>query len=135
VAKKVQLKVYVDPDLLERLWSIIRKKWSERTYGARAAEVSDAIAYWINRHQETLELHTNTHKPINPAFPRVHLICRQIVEAVKKRGFTFQVPASVVEKEIGEIRGSDRRTIRKWLKNLTKYGYMKWIQLRLLEII
>jgi len=131
---KVQLKVYVDSKIVEKLWDLIKKKY-ERTYGALSCEVQDALAAWIQSHEETLELHTNTHKKINPHLPRSHREAREIIEWLKDRGFFLQVSINNLKKAIENTRGSDPRTIKKWIKFLVDNGYMKWISHRILEIV
>jgi len=132
--RKVQLKVYLDKDLVDKLWVLIKKKY-ERTYGALSSEVQDALAHWIQMHEEDICAHTNSHKKINPALPRSHRDAREIIDWLRDRGFFLQVSVSTLRKAIENTRGSDERTIRKWINFLVKNGYLKWISNRTLEIL
>jgi len=131
---KVQLKVYLDKKIVDKLWDLIRKKY-EKPYGALSSEVSDAIAHWIHEHEETLELHTNTHKVINPALPLSHRRARRIVNWLRDKGFSLQCSIKDLERAISNTRGSDPRTIRKWIRFLVDNGYLKWVTHRSLEIL
>lgn len=132
--EKVQLKVYLDKRLVDDLWDLIEKKY-KKTYGALSSEVQDALAHWISEHQETLELHTNTHKVINPSLPGSHRQARQIIDYLREQGFHLQCKDKDLQKAIINTRGSDSRTIKKWMLFLVDNGYMKWITHRTLEIL
>jgi len=131
---KVQLKVYLPKKLVENLWILIKKKYS-KPYGALSAEVQNAIAHWLNEHEETLDLHTNTHKVLNPNFPRSHLLAKQIIDTLRDKGFIDQCSIKDLKKVIINLRGFDPRTVKKWINFLVDNGYLKWLTHRTLEIL
>jgi len=131
---KVGVYVYLDAEIHQKLMELIRKKFT-KLHGALSAEVNDALAHWILEHQETLDLHTNTHKPINPSLSKSHLYARQIIGWLKDHGFFLQCSIKDLTRAISYVRGSDPRTIKKWTEFLTSNGYMKWITHRSLEIL
>jgi len=131
---KVQLKVYIDREIERKLREIIKRKY-ERFYGALSSEVQDALAHWIQMHEEDGGAHTNSHKKINPSLPRSHRDAREIIDWLRDKGFFLQVSVDALRKAIENTRGSDERTIRKWTKFLVKNGYLKWISDRTLEIL
>jgi len=49
----------------------------------------------------------------------------EIIERIIQSGYTFQVSKRTVERAIMELRGIDDRTIRKWLKALVMFDYLK----------
>lgn len=61
IEERTRVKVYLDKALVARLWILIKKKY-KTSYGALSSEVQDALAHWIQEHEETLELNTNMHK-------------------------------------------------------------------------
>jgi len=126
--------VYIDDDVYNKLVNLIRKKFT-KLHGALSFEVQDALVHWISEHEETLDMHTNTHKLVNPVIPRSHIYAREIVDNLKNRGFTLQLSIKDLHRAIGETRGSDPRTFKKWAQFLVEHGYMKWITHRLLEMV
>ena len=126
--------VIIDELVYDSLINLIKKKYTS-LHGAISAEVQDALAHWISEHEETLELHTNTHKLINPSLPRSHKDAREIIDWLKEHGFCLQCKDKDLRKAISHVRGSDPRTIKKWMLFLVDNGYMKWITHRSLEIL
>lgn len=53
---------------------------------------------------------------------------------LRERGYHIEIPVEEVYKAIEDIRGSDPRTKKKWLKFMVDHGYLKWITHRILEI-
>lgn len=128
--EKAQLKVYIDKKLLEELWNHIKTAYPRSTYGALSSEVQQAIAAWLKT--KHTQIHTN---PMNPGTPRVHQICTQIIQTLKTQGFINQVDKRTLSTTISEIRGSDERTITKWIKILVKNGYIKILNPNLYELL
>lgn len=126
--------VVIDEKVYDNLTELIKRKY-ERPYGALSSEVQDALVHWISEHQETLELHTNTHKIINPSLPGSHRQARQIIDYLREQGFHLQCRDKDLKRAIENTRGSDSRTIKKWMLFLVDNGYMKWTTHRVLEIV
>lgn len=53
---------------------------------------------------------------------------------LRERGYYKQVSIEEIYRAIENIRGSDQRTKKKWLKFMVDHGYLKWITHRILEI-
>ena len=122
--------VYLDEPVFESLWEYIKEIYKESIYGALSAEVQNAIVEYLRiKHAQ---IHT---RPLNPRTPTVHRICREIVQRLKDEGFVNQVSSRVLAKVIGEVRGADRRTVRKWVELLEKNGYTKSIGTYTWEIL
>lgn len=126
--------VMIDVKVYDNLRDLIRKKY-QKSYGALSSEVQDALAHWISEHEETLELHTNTHKVINPSLPGSHWQAKQIIDWLRDHGVSVQCTDRDLRKAIINTRGSDSRTIKKWMKFLVDEGYLKLITHRLYEIV
>ena len=82
----------------------------------------------------TCKMHTNTRKLENSSLPRSHKVALQIVDLLRERGYHKEVSVEEVYKAIEEVRGSDPRTKRKWLKFMIDHGYLGWKTHRILEI-
>jgi len=87
------------------------------TYGLKGYVIEEALSEFLRR--KHTQMHTN-----NPR-PRVHYVCDRIILKVKERGEFEQVHKQVLIDVIGLERGSDPRTVNKWLKNLLRYRYLK----------
>jgi len=127
---KGMLQVYVDSVLKAKLWHFIREKYPKSTFGALSFEVEKALEHYL----EAFDLHTNAHKYENPALPRSHKNAQKIICDLRNRGITKECTVDEVYKSISNVRGSDPRTQKTWLKFLTNHGYLKWRSNRVLEI-
>ena len=122
--------VLLDEPVFESLWEYIKEIYPESTYGALSVEVQNAVVEYLRiKHAQ---IHT---RPLNPITPTVHRICREIVQKLKDEGFVNQVSSRVLAKVIGEVRGTDKRTVRKWIEQLEKNGYTKSIGTYTWEIL
>ena len=131
---KRRIHVRIDEDVYDKLVNLIRKKFVN-LYGALSFEVQEAIAHWISEHEESLDMHTNTHKLVNPMMPRSHVNAREIMTELRSKGFILQCSMKDLRRAIEQTRGSDERTIKKWTKFLVDNGYMKFVTHRILEIV
>ena len=101
--------------------------------GALSYEVEQALrqyiaSYTLNTHaQDTKSSMPNVEKS-NPN-PRVYLFKQQIFKWLVESEIYLEVPQFIMRKhlemEIGALRGTDKRTINKWLDDLEKYGCIK----------
>jgi len=123
------LYAYIDEKLLSKLWDYIRRKYECHFHGALSLEVENALEHYL----KIADLHTNTHKIQNPTLPRTHRIAQQIISLLRDRGFHNQASVDDIYKAIEDIRGSDPRTKKKWLKFMVTHGYLKWINNRVLK--
>ena len=130
--EKKQLKIYIDVELEKRLRKLIRVKY-ERFHGAVSQEVCDALTHWLNAHESSLDSYTKKHTRINPAFPKVHVWARAIIRELGLG--TLQVRRVDLERAISVVRGSDERTIAKWISFLVKEGYLKIIGWGIFEVL
>ena len=122
--------VYIDGVVFKKLWEYISEIYEESTYGALSTEVQNAVVEYLRL--KNAQIHT---RPLNPRTPTVHRICSEIIHRLKEEGFINQVSTRVLNKVIGEVRGTDERTLRKWLMELDKNGYIKSIGTYTWEIL
>ena len=122
--------IYLDEEVYFELLNFIKKKYKSSIYGALSYEIEEAIKYYL----EMAEVHTNTRKLENPSLPRSHKVALQIVDLLRERGYHKEVSVEEVYKAIEEVRGSDPRTKKKWLKFMIDHGYLRWKTHRILEI-
>jgi len=123
--------IYLDEEVYDGLIALIKQKYTG-LHGVLSSEVQHAIAHWIQQHESTL---TQTTHKINPAIPRSHLAANAIVNRLRERGFHVQCSKWDLVKAIEVERGSDPRTVTKWMKFLVRNGYLKWLNPNVLEIL
>jgi len=122
--------VYISESLYSRLWGYIKEKYEENVHGALSLEVENALEKYL----DFVRLHTNTHKNLHVELARSHRYAVQIINYLRDKGFHSQCTKKDVFEAISVIRGSDNRTLRKWLRFLIDNGYLSWINNRVLKI-
>ena len=127
--KKI-LYVYLDKNVYKQLWDLIRRKYPDSTYGALSVEVEHAIVSWIHQHNTTL--HTES---VNPRPAKSHQYAQEIMQYLRLQGYTQAVDSRMLRETISKIRGSDERTIRKWIKFLLENGFIKRLNPYIYEIV
>ena len=123
--------VYIDEAICDSLMALIKQKYTG-LHGVLSSEVQHAIAHWIQEHESTLT--QITHK-INPSLPRSHLAANAIVNRLRECGLHVQCSKRDLVRAIEAERGSDPRTVTKWMKFLVRNGYLKWLNPNVLEIL
>jgi len=127
---KKGLFVCIDERVLDELQEYIKRTYEGSTYGALSIEVQNAIAEYLRVKHAQIRT-----KFLNPKTPMIHLICRDIIHKLKVLGMVNQVSSRLLAQVIGETRGADERTIRKWMSLLEKNGYIKNIGTYTWEIL
>jgi len=131
---KQQMNVYITTKILTLFKELVKQKHNSM-YGL-SSEVEDAMKSWIklHTHEHTKPLDINT---VNPA-PRIFTQWRKVrkrVEVEYGGDVPHQLPRFMIENAIIKELGSDRRTIRKYLKLFTRVGVIKLITTRIVEIV
>jgi len=119
-ADKVALQVLIPRDLYEKLVVIAPQLYGS-TKGALSAIVEEALRLY-------LEPRVNTNIKVNPTY-KVRAVYEAVVQKIKElMHISFkpkEVPEHTLDKAIGDVRGSDPRTIQKWKDTFLKYGLIK----------
>jgi len=124
--------VYIDEKILEDLYSIIKVKYEGLT--GLSIEVEEALKYWIAAHTKDAQIVT---EKVNPQ-PQVFRLKIQIEKYLRDKynyEYLYQVPVVHIAEAIKALRGSDKRTIKKWLEELEKSRIIKWINQNVVEFI
>ena len=121
--------IYLDEGVYEKLMELVKRKYNGLR-GALSAEVQDALVHWIEEHAQ------EAHKlgRANPGLPRAQLMAREIIRYLKSKGFISQCSINDLTRAIEATRGSDPRTIRKWIRFLIRHKYIRPVNHRIFEI-
>ena len=124
--------------LVRRFRQFLSSKYGTVQKGLISGEVELALeAYMADHRSHTQNTQTNLTRTPNPT-PLVHRVREEVKEYMKdKMGYEiiYQVPLRHVEEAIAMVRGSDRRTVVKWLKNFKKYKVLKHITFNMVEFL
>ena len=134
---KVGLYVVISKKLEDELRRFIVEKYGKFKKGLLSAEVEAAIQAWIASHTKThTEKSLNSPNPL-PMYFKVYQQVKRWLAEVKGVDVSniHQVPRRVLEQAITHVRGSDPRTIRKWLDIFTKQRLIKWITPEVVELV
>jgi len=126
--------IIISEEIDKKLRELINMKYNGFEKGLLSAEVENALAHWI-------ALHTQKHanpavNSLNPK-PKVKQVFDAIRERLKaKYGYyPQQVSFRDLEEAIELERGSDKRTIKKWIQLFLKYKLIKHIAGQVYEVV
>jgi len=123
----VPLFVRISPEIDKKFRELIALKYKRFEKGLLSWEVEQALMNWIALH---LSEHTDAQIPEPNPPAGVHKVFRQVKEWLEKEyGVTLErgshIGRPLLEKAISAVRGSDRRTIRKWMKLFHEFELIK----------
>ena len=135
MSKKVQLKVYIDEEINKKLREIIVMKYRTLEKGLLSREVQEALAYWIRLHTQRHTGPVQLNK-LNP-HPKAFDVFEQVKDYLRKKYkyLPQQVTFNDLAEAISAVRGSDKRTIRKWLDEFLKWKLVKPIAPQVFELV
>jgi len=135
MTKKVKFGVYLDPDLAHKFRVFVAEQYGKASKGLISFETAQALQAWISTHKSTqTEL---IHKPPNP-IPNVFQVKLQVKEYLRTTfGYEqiYKVPKNHLIMAISSLRGTDERTIKKWIKLFEKYQVIKWVTPSMVEFL
>jgi predicted DNA-binding protein (UPF0278 family) len=134
VVEKTQLHVYVPKHLDEELRAFIARKYGTFERGLLSHEVANAIEAWLRTHKTTQEYSIRAPNPI----PKVQAVRMQVQQYLRDElGYVeiYQVPLRHISEALGVVRGTDSRTIRKWVETFRRYGVIKEISPYVVEFL
>ncbi len=134
---KVGLYVSINKEIEGKLRRLIIAKYGEYRKGYLSAEVEAALEAWINTHKYT-QANGKAINNINP-LPRYYQIWQQVKNFIRHRydvnlEEVHQIPVKMVKEAIAFIRGTDPRTVRKWLRIFQEQGLIKYIDINIVEV-
>lgn len=118
VKNKVQLGFYISSDLDKKFREFLVFKYRTIERGLISNEIEQALGHWIALHTKAQK--TLVDKAPNP-LPKVTKVFLEIKQYLLSRYYEVLEPGTVVpwsflKEAIKQTRGSDKRTIQKWLK-------------------
>ena len=134
---KVKLQAWISRDLYEELESLVKIKY-RGFRGALSAEVEAALRAWLSTHKNTQTGKVEVLHPVNPLprYYRVFQECKKFLYQRYRIDFeeVHQIPLKYLIEAIEFIRGTDKRTVRKWLRIFQDQGLIKFIAPEVIEI-
>ena len=120
--KKKLIGVWLPEDLIKELKNLVKAKYP----GIRGLswEVEEALRNWIALHRTHTKAQTTMQ--IN-TLPKIQRIYEEVKNYLRQQGYEIQVTLIKLKEAIGIVRGTDPRTIRKWLKTFKKYRLIREI--------
>jgi hypothetical protein len=116
----------IDKDTLDKLRELVSVKYEGYEKGLLSMEVEQAIQSWLAAHKQNTLFPAKGMK-VNPA-PKSALLKHQIYEYLKQaRGIDhpYTISTNFLREAISALRGSDPRTINRWVDELVKFGQIK----------
>ena len=122
------LKVNVSKSLLLRFRELVSAKHPYRR-GALRYEVEQALAQYIATYRQTHNTKNLMQAENSNPTSKIYQLKQEVYKYLVDCGMYDQVPQFIPDKHlttaIGYIKGTDKRTIKKWTKALREYGCIK----------
>jgi len=126
---KVKLQVWVKKEINDKLRELISQKYNFYEKGLLSNEVEQALQNWILAHTNAQKINK-----ANPA-PRIYKVWTEVRSALNREGYVQQVTLRELKRVIALVRGSDERTVKKWLNLFARFKLIKEIAPQVYEII
>lgn len=126
----------------EGIWAEFKRlafQKHENFHGALSYELEQALQAWLAQHTQK-HIKPLIPNSINPQ-PRVAVTFSQVKNYLKQQyGYVAivpgqQVPRAHLREAIMAIRGTDYRTVNKWMGLFTKFKLIKWVAGQIYEIL
>lgn len=135
---KKRVTVHINVELWEEFKRLAFQK-HENFHGALSYELEQAIQAWLAQHTQnhTKPLVLNS---VNPQ-PSVFKVFNQVKNYLKQTyGYAAivpgqQVPKAHLQNAIIAVRGSDYRTVNKWMNLFLKFKLVKWLAGEVYEVL
>ena len=128
----VKISFYIDKEIHDDFIELVKEKY-KNYHGNLSAEGEEALRAWLRTHKHAQQLATIQ---MNPDYPHVHVYMDRIVKRLKEEyGCLLQCDLETLKKAIVDVRGSDERTAKKWMKQLLQEKKIKWLRPGLFEIV
>lgn len=124
----VTFKVTIPKNISDRFREVVSAKHNY-TKGALSYEATIALSQYIATYKQIQSTQNTLQVEEANPIPKVFQLKQELFEYLTKSGMYDEVPQFIPEKHlttaIGYVRGTDRRTIKKWTMALKKYGCIK----------
>jgi hypothetical protein len=124
----VQFKVTVPKSLSERFREVVSAKHGFQR-GALSYEVTIALSQYIATYKQIQNTKNSMSIEESNPIPKVYDLKKSVFEYLVSSGMYEEVPQFIPDRHlmtaIGYVKGTDRRTIKKWTEALRRYGCIK----------
>lgn len=129
LGEKQQFKVYISPKVIERFKHEIAINRETISRGLISQEVEKALSQYIafQRAQRTQQQNTRgrDRRAVKGLPPKIYQLREDIYKYLIDSGNYLEVPQSIPDKHlvqaISTLKGTDKRTISKWIRLLKQY--------------
>ena len=134
---KVQLLIWVPPSVDNDFRQMIQNKYERYQRGMLSYEGEMALRHWVGLHTGT----QNTNHKLNPT-PKVQSVYALVKNYLLNQSYRedgspryneipsgAQIPTKHLILAIQNIRGSDKRTVNKWLERFQQNGLIRLISI------
>ncbi len=124
--RKVKVGFFLPVDLVSEFRELVARKYGTLQRGLLSLEAELALRRWISQHtkaQTPLQALPAAHSRVDVVFMQViNYISTHYMEDIRLNCY---IPVKFIREAISQIRGSDRRTLKKWLEVFVRHGYLK----------
>jgi hypothetical protein len=142
---KVQLKVYLTETLIEKFRTLVALKHQRCKRGLLSYEVEQALKQYIasyNTQQQYTQkalLRQEQRFCKSNTQPKLYALKQDIIKYLVDSEQYVDEPQNITDRHlsdaIGAVRGTDPRTVKKWIKLLEQFGYIKWSGVHQIEFL
>jgi hypothetical protein len=145
--KKRSIHIWLSPEIDNKLRELIAKKYSRYEKGLLSHEIEEALKNWVLLHTQAQNLklgvpnaiNSTLENTINPGL-KVHMVWEQVRDYLLKNYYAELKPSQQISEPhlrqaIKAVRGSDPRTVRKWLKLFQEFKLVKHIVGAIWEVV
>ena len=140
--RKVRQHIYIDKELLEEFKRFCIIKHGKYEWGLYSQEIELALRHWMSLHsfahsKSELDIKVPSLSKNPPS--RVQLVYNMVKEYLWQEYQidvleTDFIPIQFVERAIKVIRGTDPRTVKKWINAMKEFGLIK-VRGKLVEFV
>jgi len=121
--------VRIDEELYEKIKLLVVKKFGRNYWGGLREVVEEALRIYIASHDPQVDVPQQLQniRPNNPP-PKVHRVYLEVRHILRTQfGVLKEATYSQLARAIALVRGTDKRTIRKWINLFLAYHCIKHI--------
>jgi hypothetical protein len=145
--KKRPIHIWLTPEIDDKLRELIAKKYSKYEKGLLSHEIEEALKNWLLLHTQAQNSKLGAPNAIKPTFIntinpglKVHTVWEQVKDYLLKNYYAELKPSQQIldvhlRQAIKAVRGSDPRTVRRWLKLFQEFGLVKHISGAIWEVV